>query len=89
MSALDELGIAVQIRARPNEVDPAIPFADDHTHASYDPHAVHLFWRQLVSADRSGAVPRSVDFRDCSTCNYVTARAHRASIARDGVYRLL
>jgi len=31
MSALDELGIAVQIRARPNEVDPAIPFADDHT----------------------------------------------------------
>ena len=30
-SALDELGIAVQIRARPNEVDPAIPFADDHT----------------------------------------------------------
>jgi hypothetical protein len=51
MSALDELGIAVQIQARPNEVDPAIPFADDHTHASYDPHAVHLFWRQLVSAD--------------------------------------
>jgi Family of unknown function (DUF5996) len=51
MSALDELGIAVQIQARPNEVDPAIPFADDHTHASYDPNAVHLFWRQLVSAD--------------------------------------
>jgi Family of unknown function (DUF5996) len=51
-SALDELGIAVQIRARPNEVDPAIPFAHDHTHASYDPDAVHLFWRQLVSADR-------------------------------------
>ena len=69
MSALDELGIAVQIQARPNEVDPAIPFADDHAHASYDPHAVHLFWRQLMSADRSGAVPRSVDFRDCSTCN--------------------
>ncbi len=45
MSALDELGIAVQIPARPNEVDPAIPFADDHEHASYDPDAVHLFWR--------------------------------------------
>ncbi len=52
MGALDELGIPVQIRARPNEVDPAIPFADDHTHASYDAHAAHLFWRQLVSADR-------------------------------------
>jgi Family of unknown function (DUF5996) len=52
ISALNELGIMVQIQARPNEVDPAIPFAEDHTHASYDPHAVHLFWRQLVSADR-------------------------------------
>jgi hypothetical protein len=52
MSALDELGIAVQIQATPNEVDPAIPFVDDHEHASYDPHAVHLFWRQLMSADR-------------------------------------
>jgi hypothetical protein len=52
MAALDELGITVQLRASPNEVDPAIPFADDHTHASYDAQAAHLFWRQLVSADR-------------------------------------
>ena len=54
MSALDELGIAVQIRARPNEVDPAIPFADDHTHASYDPHAVQLFLHTtyVAAADR-------------------------------------
>jgi len=33
-------------------VDPAIPFADNHTNASYDASAAHLFWRQLVSADR-------------------------------------
>lgn len=52
MDALGELGLETQILARPNEVDPAIPFADDHEHASYDPKAAHLFWRQLVQADR-------------------------------------
>ncbi len=52
MRALDELGIDVDIQAKPNEVDPAIPFAEDHEHASYDPHAAHLFWRQLIAADR-------------------------------------
>ena len=41
-----------RFRPRPNEVDPAIPFAEDHQHASYDPDAAHLFWRQLVQADR-------------------------------------
>jgi hypothetical protein len=52
MKALGELGIDVEIDARPNEVDPAIPFAEDHEHASYDPDAAQLFWRQLLQADR-------------------------------------
>jgi hypothetical protein len=52
MSALRQLGITTPIRARPNEVDPAIPFADDYEHATYDPRAAELFWRQLVQADR-------------------------------------
>jgi hypothetical protein len=42
----------VEIDARPNEVDPAIPFAEDHEHSSYDPEAAQLFWRQLLQADR-------------------------------------
>jgi len=46
------VGIDVPIVARPNEVDPAIPFADDFGHASYDPAAVHAFWLQLVQAQR-------------------------------------
>ena len=50
--ALEDLGIATNIQARPNEVDPAIPFAEDTQHASYDSSAAHLFWRQLVQADR-------------------------------------
>lgn len=52
MGALDELGVPTRIQARPNEVDPAIPFAEDHRHASYDPRAARLFWRQLLQADR-------------------------------------
>lgn len=52
LSALDQLGIEARISARPNEVEPAIPFAEDHEHASYDPQAAHLFWRQLVQAHR-------------------------------------
>jgi len=52
MASLDEIGVRVRIHATPNEVDPAIPFALDTTHASYDPTAVHAFWRQLVQAER-------------------------------------
>ena len=52
MAALDGLGVGVRIDPRPNEVDPAIPFDQDHQHATYDPDAAHLFWRQLVQADR-------------------------------------
>jgi Family of unknown function (DUF5996) len=52
MGALDELGIPTHIRPRPNEVDPAVPFAEDYRHASYDPDAAQLFWRQLLQANR-------------------------------------
>ncbi|GAB3529501.1 DUF5996 family protein [Arthrobacter monumenti] len=53
MAALDGLGIQVQIQqARPNEVDPAIPFAQDTVHSSYDAEAAKLFGQQLVQADR-------------------------------------
>jgi len=49
---LARLDIQASIRAVPNEVEPAIPFSEDHQHASYDPGAVRLFWQQLVQADR-------------------------------------
>jgi hypothetical protein len=52
LSALDSLGIDSHIVARPNEVDPAVPFAEDYQHAAYDPDAVRAFWRQLVQAHR-------------------------------------
>ncbi len=52
MDALRELGIQTRIQATPNEVDPAIAFDQDDQHASYDPEATQLFWRQLLQADR-------------------------------------
>jgi Family of unknown function (DUF5996) len=52
MTALRELGVEVTITPSPNEVEPAIPFAQDEQHDSYDAEAVHLFWKQLVPANR-------------------------------------
>ncbi|MFE2738957.1 DUF5996 family protein [Streptomyces sp. NPDC059349] len=52
MQALGDLGIETRIQAHPNEVDPAIPFSEDRQHASYDPNAAQLFWRQLLQANR-------------------------------------
>jgi hypothetical protein len=52
VAVLGELDIETLIHAAPNEVEPAIPFAEDYEHASYDPRAVELFWRQLLQANR-------------------------------------
>ncbi|HMJ13486.1 MAG TPA: DUF5996 family protein [Polyangiaceae bacterium] len=52
MAALSELGIHVEILARPVEVTEAIRFEADEQHASYDPEAMQRFWRALVQVDR-------------------------------------
>lgn len=52
MDTLSELGIPTKIWPVPNEVPQAIPFPEDYRHASYDPHAAHLFWQQLLQANR-------------------------------------
>ncbi|PPG39208.1 DUF5996 family protein [Pseudoclavibacter sp. RFBA6] len=50
---LSELNLHPRIHGAPNEVELAIPFAEDTRHASYDRDAAHAFWRQLVDADRA------------------------------------
>jgi hypothetical protein len=50
---LDNLGIDVRIHKVPNEVADPIPFDQDILHASYEPEAVHRFWRALIQADRA------------------------------------
>jgi hypothetical protein len=52
MGALEDLGIDAPIWPVPVEVERAIPFAEDHEHASYDADAAQRFWRQLVQGDR-------------------------------------
>jgi hypothetical protein len=52
MRAVAELGILVRIQAKPNEVDPEIPFAEDSQHRAYDAAAARRFWEQLIQADR-------------------------------------
>jgi hypothetical protein len=52
MSSLEELNLPVRIHARPNEVDPAIPFERDFEHASYDAQYVDRFRHALVQTDR-------------------------------------
>ncbi len=52
MSMLDQLGLATPIWPVPVEIPGAVPFADDRTHARYDPDAVHRFWLVLPDGAR-------------------------------------
>jgi hypothetical protein len=52
MEALRRLGIDVHIWTMPSEIENAIPFEKDRTHAQYDPVYVQRFWRALVQANR-------------------------------------
>src|SRR6266576_2122947 len=52
MAALANLGVTQKIWTMPCEIPDPIPFEQDQTHASYDPEAVHKFWRILVWVDQ-------------------------------------
>ena len=45
---LSELGITTSIYAKPNEVDPAIPFAEDETHHNYNKQQATAYFKALV-----------------------------------------
>jgi hypothetical protein len=52
MAALHALGVEPTLMASPVEVETAIPFAEDHQHASYDPDAAHRCWQIMAQTDR-------------------------------------
>jgi hypothetical protein len=52
MAQLAALGIAVAIWTMPVEIENAIPFETDETHAAYDREYASRFWRILVQCDR-------------------------------------
>ncbi|HET7230488.1 MAG TPA: DUF5996 family protein [Longimicrobium sp.] len=60
MAGLREMGVEVKIWPVPVEVENPIPFADDTTHASYDPAAAQRFWTVL-----SRATHVMTEFRGC------------------------
>ena len=51
LHALSELGIAVRINGKPNEIPDAIPFAEDRVHAAYDRDYANRFWRVLSASN--------------------------------------
>lgn len=51
MELLADVGLDARIRPVPNEVDPAIPFAEDVEPREYVPDHATAFWRQLLAAN--------------------------------------
>ena len=51
LATLDELGVGTHIWPLPVEIPGAIPFEQDHEHATYDPESAGRFWRSLVAMD--------------------------------------
>ena len=51
-ATLEAMGLSVVIRGTPNEIENAIPFAEDRQHASYDPVYANRFWRVIAQSDR-------------------------------------
>ena len=49
---LREVGLDLEIHTTPSEIPDAIPFDEDHEHASYDADYANRFWRLLGQADR-------------------------------------
>ena len=45
------LGIEVDIYARPNEIEPAIPFKENTTNKTYDPAAAQSLWRAMLKTN--------------------------------------
>jgi len=52
MGRLSNLGIDVHIWTMPSEIENALPFDQDRTHAQYDPVYAQKFWRALAQANR-------------------------------------
>ncbi|HUC51405.1 MAG TPA: DUF5996 family protein [Xanthobacteraceae bacterium] len=52
MAALHRLDVDVHIWTMPGEIENAIPFDQDRTHAQYDPVYAQRFWLALVQANR-------------------------------------
>ena len=78
MAALDELGVAVAINPRPCEIEAAIPFIQDRTHAAYDPNYAQRFWLVLLHTDQVMKKFRTGFLGKCSPVHFFWG-SHRLS----------
>jgi uncharacterized protein DUF5996 len=69
-ATLLDLGLRVRIWQHPVEVETAIPFSEDKTHASYDAAYVTRFWRALAQAARVLGVFRGRFTGKCSPVHF-------------------
>jgi hypothetical protein len=67
---MGELGLAVNINRKPNELAEAIPFDEDQVHRSYDADAAQRFWRALAQADRVFKIFRGRFSGKCSPVHF-------------------
>ena len=70
MAALADLDLPVHISARPNEVEPAVPFSDDRAHASYDPEFANRCWRIMAQTERVMKTFRARFIGKCSPAHF-------------------
>jgi hypothetical protein len=70
MEQLRRLGVEVAIYPRPNELEDATPFDDDHAHASYDRDAAQRCWRVLFQAERVFTAFRARFLGKCSPVHF-------------------
>ncbi len=48
---LKSIGVSPKLHARPNEMDPAIPFAENTTHTVYDPDMAIALWQAMLKVN--------------------------------------
>ena len=51
LEKLASIGIMVKIHSAPNEMDPAIPFAENTVNKSYEPKAAEAIWKAMIKAN--------------------------------------
>ncbi|MDB4927459.1 DUF5996 family protein [Mucilaginibacter sp.] len=64
------LGIDVTIYAKPNEIDPAIPFEQDDIHRSYDKEQINKFFKALLTINTIFTGFRSKFSGKCSPVHF-------------------
>lgn len=71
---LNEMGIEVDIYAKPVEVETSIPFASDTKKRSYEADTVHKFWQTLVQVQRDFTIFRARFIDKVSPVHFFGAR---------------